>query len=88
MTAEAKTRATPPPPPRKQSSFLAPSATEERAEAANNMKAEKLVGMTFNMPRDWHTRFKMTAVSRGLDMKEFLMECFATWEKAEREKAK
>jgi hypothetical protein len=52
------------------------------------MKGEKLVGMTFNMPRDWHTRFKMTAVSRGMDMKDLLIECFATWERVEKEKAK
>lgn len=74
------------PPPRKIQGFIPESAAP--VKAADNMKDEKLVGMTFNMPRDWHTRFKMTAVSRGLDMKEFLVECFATWEKVEREKNK
>lgn len=81
----SESRAKVAPPPKKQS-FL-PEQTKP-VEAADNMKGEKLVGMTFNMPRDWHTRFKMTAVSRGMDMKEFLMECFATWERVEREKAK
>lgn len=74
------------PPPKKTQPFM-PEA-QAPVKAADNMKGEKLVGMTFNMPRDWHTRFKMTAVSRGLDMKEFLIECFAAWERQEREKAK
>ena len=81
-----ESRAKPAPPPKKSQPFY--PETQAPVKAADNMKGEKLVGMTFNMPRDWHTRFKMTAVSRGLDMKEFLMECFATWEKVEREKAK
>lgn len=81
-----ESRARPAPPPKKAQPFIPES--QEPVKAADNMKAEKLVGMTFNMPRSWHIRFKMTATSRGLDMKDFLQECFATWERVEREKDK
>jgi hypothetical protein len=78
-------------PPKKQT-FLPETAVGEEVQPADNMKKSKKakneVGMTFNMPRDWHTRFKMAAVSRGWDMKDLLVECFATWEKVEREKSK
>lgn len=40
---------------------------------------EKLVGMTFNMPLEWHTEFKVTATHRGLSMKELLEEAFECW---------
>lgn len=44
-------------------------------------KDPNIVGMTFNMPRDWHTRFKLTAVSQGIDMKELLVRSFAAYER-------
>lgn len=55
--------------------------TPEQAEIAENMRPEKRVGMTFNMERDWHTKFKMTAVSLGMDMRQLLIESFAAWER-------
>lgn len=76
MTA-GKTRADVPPPPRR--NFLPSDITMVRA--ANNMKAERLAPMTFNMDRDWHTRFKMTATAHGMSMKDLLVECFAAWER-------
>lgn len=68
------------PPPRK--NFLPDTDT---VSAANNMKGERLAPMTFNMPRDWHTKFKMTATAHGMNMKDLLLESFAAWE---RERAK
>lgn len=47
--------------------------------SANNMNMERLAPMTFNMPRDWHTEFKMAAVQRGINMKDLLIECFDAW---------
>lgn len=72
------TRAAVPPPPRKQ--FLPADAKLKVVGASENMQDERLAPMTFNMPRDWHTRFKMTAASRGLSMKELLMLAFDAWE--------
>lgn len=72
------TRAAVPPPPRKQ--FLPLEARLQIVGAADHMQDERLAPMTFNMPRDWHTRFKMTAASRGLSMKELLTEAFEAWE--------
>lgn len=42
-------------------------------------KTEAQVGMTFNMPKSWHTEFKTTASSRGMSMRDFLMEVFDNW---------
>lgn len=57
----------------------------ERAipKASNNLPEEKTISMTFNMPEDWHRRFKMAAVSRGIHMKELFEECFSLWEHTE-----
>lgn len=77
-----KTRAAVPSPPRK--SFL-PEAPAP-VGAADNMTAERLAPMTFNMPRDWHARFKMTAAMRGMSMKDLLIESFAAWEKQQKDK--
>lgn len=68
------TRAAVPPPKKK--GFL---PEQKPAEAANNMKGESLAPMTFNMPRDWHTEFKTTAVLQGMNMKELLIESFDAW---------
>ena len=72
---EKKTRAAVPPP---RQNFL-PEIVP--VSAANNMKGERLAPMTFNMPRDWHTKFKMTATANGMNMKDLLLECFAAWER-------
>jgi hypothetical protein len=71
----SKTRAAVPPP---RKSFL-PETVE--VEASDNMKAEKLAPMTFNMPRDWHTEFKTTAVLHGMNMKELLQASFEAWKR-------
>ncbi|MDE4297109.1 hypothetical protein PXK56_18130 [Phaeobacter gallaeciensis] len=79
--SEAKTRAAVPPPKKK--GFLPDT---KAAEAANNMKGEKLAPMTFNMPRDWHTEFKTTAVLNGMNMKELLVASFAAWKREQEKK--
>ncbi len=79
MTAEKKTRAIVPP-PRSSSTFL-PKEMGVLVGPANNMRDERLAPMTFNMPRNWHTRFKATAVLRGMNMKDLLIECFEAWER-------
>lgn len=53
----------------------------ETQEASDNFKAEKLVGMTFNMPLSWHTKFKMRAVQEGIPMRELLMKIYAEYER-------
>jgi len=85
---EPKTRAAVPAPRSKSKSFLPDPSSAASLPPADNMKGERLVPMTFNMPRDWHTRFKMTAVSRGINMKELLIESFAAWEREQRNKEK
>ncbi len=42
--------------------------------------SEPLAPMTFNMPRAWHTRFKIRAIKRGITMKALLIESFDAWE--------
>lgn len=41
---------------------------------------EPLAPMTFNMPREWHTRFKLRAAERGISMKALLLEIVGKWE--------
>lgn len=82
-TSEQSTRANVPAPPRK-STFLPEGVAV--VPAANNMNGERLAPMTFNMPRDWHTRFKMTATAHGMNMKDLLTESFAAWEREQRQK--
>lgn len=58
------------------------STVDRRPDAAvvsDNFSEEKQVGMTFNMPRSWHTEFKIAAASQGVPMREFLMTLFAEW---------
>ena len=74
-----KTRAAITPPKRTKSFLPDPQPITQRT--ANNMASEKLAPMTFNMPRNWHTEFKMTAAAHGMSMKELLMECFDQWKK-------
>lgn len=49
--------------------------------AADNFATERLVGMTFNMPRDWHTEFKTRAVTEGISMRELLVRSFNAYKK-------
>lgn len=70
-------------PPRKSILTDAPTAP---LGAPDNKTGERLAPMTFNMPREWHIRFKMTAASRGISMKELLVESFAAWEREQRGK--
>lgn len=74
---ESKTRAAVPPPKRK--SFL--PDTKMVVAPANNMNGERIAPMTFNMPRDWHTEFKTTAVLHGMNMKELLVASFNAWKR-------
>lgn len=75
---EQNTRAAVPAPKRKSGTLPPPPPV---AKPADNMKGERLAPMTFNMPRDWHTRFKVTATTEGLNMKELLIACFEAWER-------
>lgn len=71
-------------PPRSSRSFL--PDTPPPSEASDNMSAEELMNMTFTVPRDFRTRFKMTAFRHNLSMKDLLFEAFALWEKTKEEK--
>lgn len=73
---EKTTRASVPKPPRKSAGFLPASGV---VGAANNMREDDLVSMTFSMDRRWHTEFKMTATANGMSMKELLTESFEAW---------
>lgn len=86
--SEKSTRANVPAPPRK--NFLPDPVSTAVApvQAANNMKGARIAPMTFNMPKEWHTRFKMTAVSLGIDMKQLLIRSFDAFEREERSKLK
>jgi hypothetical protein len=81
MNQDKKTRAAVPPPRKK--GFL-PSTVE--VGASNNMKGDRIAPMTFNMPRDWHTEFKTTAVVHGVSMKDLLTECFDAWKREQKGK--
>lgn len=56
------------------------SSTEVN-QAADNFAAERLVGMTFNMPRDWHTEFKTRSVQEGISMRELLVRCYDAYKR-------
>ena len=58
-------------------------STPEVAEAADNFATERLVGMTFNMPRDWHKEFKTRAVVEGIPMRDLLIRCFEAYKKSQ-----
>lgn len=59
-------------------------ATVENAEPAADNPRRDRVGMTFNMERDWHTKFKLTAISRGMNMRQLFIESFAVWEREQK----
>lgn len=42
--------------------------------------------MTFNMPRAWHTEFKITAVEEGISMKALAIESFDAWKEKRNKK--
>ncbi|MDW9830852.1 DUF2293 domain-containing protein [Sinorhizobium meliloti] len=69
------------PVPEKDQALMSKDVAAEHTETTDNMHPERRVGMTFNMERDWHTKFKMTAVSLGMDMHQLLIESFAAWER-------
>lgn len=56
----------------------------EAIGSSGKFHREKRVGMTFNVEREWHKKFKITAASRGLDMHQLLMESFAAWERQQK----
>jgi hypothetical protein len=55
--------------------------TPEAKQAAENFSAERLIGMTFNMPVDWHRDFKTTAVIEGISMRELLFRSFEAYKR-------
>jgi hypothetical protein len=55
------------------------SATQDGA--SDNFGSERLIGMTFNMPKDWHTEFKTRAVMEGISMRELLIRCFDAYKR-------
>ncbi|MBW0365841.1 DUF2293 domain-containing protein [Ensifer adhaerens] len=68
----------------KDEALTSEEATVEKAVLADSMRSKKRVGMTFNMDRDWHTKFKITAASLGMDMRQLLIESFAAWEREQK----
>lgn len=44
-------------------------------KASENFK-KKLVGMTFNVPPEWHKRFKMASIQENMTMHDLLYKCF------------
>lgn len=42
-------------------------------------KHARKIGMTFNMPQDWHMEFKKAAVTNGMNMNVLLKEAFEAW---------
>ena len=65
--------------PKRKASFVPEKSAE--VGAANNMNAERLAPMTFNMPKSWHLEFKVEAATRGISMKELMVDCFAAYNK-------
>lgn len=57
---------------------------EHAADASDNFAAERQVGMTFNMPRSWHTEFKMRATQEGMSMRDLLFASFDAFKKQNR----
>lgn len=85
MSETKPTRAAVAPPPSKaKQSFLPQSARGEEVKPADNMQAKSLVGMTFNMPREWHMQFKMLATQRGVSMHQLLQDIFDEWQRDRR----
>ncbi|AYE85278.1 hypothetical protein [Sulfitobacter sp. D7] len=60
-----------------------PDTDDSREESEH---PEPLAPMTFNMPRAWHTRFKLRAVERGMNMKELMLEIVGEWEEKQAKK--
>lgn len=67
---------------RKPASVTDIKKTADKVNAASeNFGTERLVGMTFNMPKDWHTEFKTRAVIEGISMRELLIRSFDAYKK-------
>jgi hypothetical protein len=83
---EQKTRASVAPPPKKGSTFLPQTMAPTKVDAADNMKTKTHIGMTFNMPQDWHHEFKMAATINRVSMHELLAACFEAWKREQKAK--
>lgn len=70
---------------KKKNSIL--EASPDAVKANENFKKEKDVGMTFIMPREWHTEFKVTASMEGMSMRDLLIQCFESWKREQYLKA-
>lgn len=69
-----------PPKSKTRASFLGrPDAAPSMDAAANNMKAEKWADLNFKVSPDFHRKFKSTAVTSGMSMKELLEEAYNAW---------
>lgn len=49
------------------------------AAPSENFAKEELVGMTFNVPKSWHTEFKIVASQRRGSMHDLLFEIYDFW---------
>ncbi|MTH61181.1 hypothetical protein [Paracoccus litorisediminis] len=48
-------------------------------EASDNLPSKRIISMTFNMPEDWHTRFKVEAATRGITMRQLFEDCWDSY---------
>ena len=74
---EPKTKAQLGPPPRGKKLSMGEMITPV---AANNMSEKGLKDLSFKVDPDFHHKFKTTASSYRLSMKDLLEECFDAWE--------
>lgn len=67
------------------------ATTPKKVKATKNFKAaddeNKDAGMTFVMPREWHTEFKVTATMEGMSMRDLLIQSFEAWKREQYLKA-
>ena len=57
----------------------------EKAQGpSSNFTEERLIGMTFNMPEEWHREFKVAAIAEGVNMHELFRRCFEAWKRENR----
>ncbi len=77
--AESKTRANVPQPPKSKVKDFLPK--DQQVATAKNLRRAKVVPMTFNMPQDWHTEFKVTAAQENITMKDLLIASFEAWKR-------
>ncbi len=77
MTDKTKSAAVIPPP--KKRGFGLDKLVAEPAAAADNMKEEEMVKLTFNVPLAFHTELKTVAGAHRITMKEILFEGYDLW---------